>query len=93
MAFAHERGGSTVDPSSPPLHNGYDEVAAKRIEKQLVELGARIGETKAKVGYLRGALPEGVSVELLDRISARADDSEADMARLMGEARKLMRGE
>jgi len=92
MGFAHERGGAIVDPANPPFRNGYDEVAVKRIEKQLVELGTTLQETQAKVAYLEGALDEGTPRELLHRIRSHAAESEGDMSRLMCEAQRLMRG-
>jgi len=74
-------------------HNGYDEVTAKRIEGQLVELGARYTEALLTIGWLDTELDESKCSSLLLRMKQRVHEDEADLARLMCEAKKLVRGE
>ena len=77
--------------STVALHNGYDEVAAKRVEHQLVELGARFGEARLTAAWLEGALEDVVCSELLERIGTYIASAESDLSRLMCEARKQIR--
>jgi hypothetical protein len=82
-------------PKQPPssLYNGYDEVAAKRIEGKLVELGEKFAELHPLISYLQGALDEGTSLNLLERMEDELRLTESSMSRLMCEARKQMRPE
>jgi hypothetical protein len=83
-----------VIPAASVQNNGYDEVAAKRVEHQLGELGGRLAESLATTAWLEGALDEGTpAAELLRRIKALIADGQADLPRLMCEARKEIRGE
>jgi hypothetical protein len=94
MSFARRPG----DPAgatavAEPAVNGYDDVAAKRIEGQLVELNGRLSEAEATIAWLEGALAEGPSAELLRRMKSLISIAEGDMYRLTTEARKQLRGE
>jgi hypothetical protein len=82
-----------VHPQSPATHNGYDEIAAKRIENELVELGQRLSESQQTISWLEGALPQGILLDLLRRIRSHVEEGQGDMSRLMCEAKKQVRGE
>jgi hypothetical protein len=72
---------------------GYDEVAAKRIERELVELGGRLGEASGSLSWLAGSLDEAPCSELLARMEQSLSDMQADLCRLACEAKKRVRGE
>jgi hypothetical protein len=73
--------------------NGYDEVAAKKVEEELGELSGRLNETHNTIAWLEGALPEGVAHELLGRMKALGNEMQSDLHRLVPEAHKELRGE
>jgi hypothetical protein len=70
----------------------YDEVAAKRVERELVELGGRLGDARSSLAWLSGALDQAPCDELLGRMEQGVSDIEADLSRLMCEAKKQLRG-
>jgi cob(I)alamin adenosyltransferase len=70
----------------------HDEVAAKRVESQLVELGARYTEALLTIGWLDTELEDSKCRALLLRMKQHIYDDEADLARLMCEAQKQLRG-
>lgn len=98
MGFRHgQHPMSTVavaqcDPDTPARHNGYDEVAARRVEVALVDLGGKLGEAKAKLPWLDGVLDESRCSALLLRIRQNLEEAENDMSRLMCEAKRQIRG-
>ena len=79
--------------ATPDLPNGYDEVAARRVEEELVGMGTGFKENQSRAAWLEGALPESKCRSLLLRMKQRIHEDEADLARLMCEAQKLVRGE
>lgn len=75
-----------------PEPQAHDEVAAKRAEHQLVDLGGKHTEALLLITELEGALDEAKCRALLQRIQQRIHENEADLARLMCEAKKQLRG-
>jgi hypothetical protein len=76
---------------APPKH--YDEVAAKRVEHELVGLGGKYTEALLTIAELDSVLDEEKCRALLLRMKQRIHEDESDLARLMCEAKKLVRGE
>ncbi len=75
------------------LHNGYDEIAAKRVESRLGDLTEHIAEGKARLDWLEGALDQSPCPELLGLIEADLTSAEGHLSRLLLVAKKQVRGE
>jgi hypothetical protein len=73
------------------LHSGYDEVAPKRVKREVVELGGRLNEAANTANWLADELREPTCLELLERITHSIADAHEDLSRLMCEAKKQMR--
>jgi hypothetical protein len=83
-----------ADLSAPEQMKGsHEEVAAKRVEHELVDLGAHFGDAQGSLAWLHGALPDSPCSDLLERIEQREAENQADLTRLMCEAKKVVRGE
>lgn len=94
--FAHRPGdpvGESMAILATRLDHEYDEVAAKRVEHELVELGAHLGQAQSSLSLLAGALSESPCADLIERIEQRETENQADLSRLACEARKQVRGE